>query len=107
MRDPPRPRRGALAWPRPVRPAVMRLAYQERAGSLHAALRVADSETRPPGEIVNRSRTPGREIAAREVVQRLVPVAWRRRGDALVEQRIGNLFPSPRAADDDAVDLGL
>src|SRR5438034_11476853 len=52
-------------------------------------------------------RPARRKVASREIVQRLVPVAIRCCGDALVKQRVRELFPTARPAGDDAVELGL
>ena len=52
-------------------------------------------------------RPARREVASREIVQRLVPVDRGRRGDALVKQCVRELFPAPRSADDEAVELCL
>src|SRR5688572_5517570 len=95
----------ARAARRPELPLVVHLARQ--AGDVDAALDVAHGEPGPPGKVERGRGTARREVASRELVERLIALARRPRGDALVEQRIGELFSTARAADHDAIQLGL
>src|SRR5690242_21380343 len=90
----------------PIRLAVHDLALEAAAGDRDAPTRVGLRQARPPREVLDRGRSARGEVSPGQLEQRLVASQWCGGRYALLEQRVGALFATPRPAAHEAVELG-
>jgi len=88
---------------RPIRSLVHHLVLESGPGDFDSTTGVADDQSRPPDVIPQRRGAMTREVAPRQLAERLVACEGLRARRPLLEKRVGELLALPCAAADDAV----